>query len=262
MLDTDSKAFFELLTDAWSLKGQVLTGGAKALFFRALAAYPLDIVRGALSAHFADPKRGQYLPMPADVIAQIERALADDGRPGAEEAWALALRSADEADTVVWTSETAEAFGVCRPILEARDKVGARMAFREAYERLVDEARRARRRPTWLVSEGFDPAMRVAAITDAVHRGLLASNDFPMLPAPRAAVALLENSTESGIPDFAREALLSLRKWLTTPTEGPSPAEIEQERTRAAKAETAAKFAAYQRERARSDVPSTPRQEA
>jgi hypothetical protein len=274
MRSTDFDAFSALLDDAWSLKGQALTGGAKAMFFRALAAYPIDIVRGALSAHFADAKRGQFLPMPADVIAQIERAIADDDRPGAEEAWAVAMRSTDEGDTIVWTTETAEAFGVCRPILEARDKVGARMAFREAYERLVDDARAARRPVAWTASLGNDPERRARVITQAVEAKRLPSpgalvvdetrlalgygpahaTDIADLPAPRAAVALLEHSTESGIPDFAREALLSLRKWLTTPSEERSAAEIERERTLAAKRETAAKFAAYEAARAAAEA--------
>jgi hypothetical protein len=38
---------------------------------------------------------------------------------------------------VVWTDEIVQALAVAKPLLDARDKVAARMAFCQAYERLV-----------------------------------------------------------------------------------------------------------------------------
>ena len=46
--------------------------------------------------------------------AVLERIEEQDGRPGADEAWAIALGALDEADTVVWTDEMAEAFAIAR----------------------------------------------------------------------------------------------------------------------------------------------------
>lgn len=233
MRESDFAAFSKLLDDVWELKGQGLSAGAKAMWFRALAAHPIDVVRSALGAHIADPKRGAFLPMPADVIAQIDRAIADDGRPGPQEAWALAMRSTDEGETIVWTSEVAEAFGEASSILNAGDEVGARMAFIEVYTRLVDAARRARTAPKWTASLGHDPERRDRAIAEAANRGLIDASQYPQLPAPRgAAPLLLGNASQAGIPDSARAALLALREWLTT----PAPAE-ESDDARA-KAET------------------------
>jgi hypothetical protein len=53
---------------------------------------------------------------------------APGGHPTANEAWALVLASRDETDTVVWTEQIAEAAGIARPIIDAGDDVGARMA--------------------------------------------------------------------------------------------------------------------------------------
>lgn len=218
MRESEFRAFSALLDEVWELKSQTLSAGAKAMWFRSMAAYSLDTVRCALDAHLADPKRGSFLPMPADVHAQVERAVADDGRPGPQEAWALAVRSTDEADAIVWTSEIAEAFGHASPILNAGDEVGARMAFLEIYVRLVDAARRLRAAPRWNVSLGHDHEQRERAIAEGAQRGLIDASRYPQLPMPRGDTPLLlAGASQSGIPDSARAALLALREWLTTP---------------------------------------------
>jgi hypothetical protein len=215
MREADFAPFAQHLADIWGLKGQVLNGGGKALWFRALQAYSLDAIRAALDAYLRDPSTKGFLPMPSDIIGRLDRA---DGRPGAEEAWAMAVGCQDEAVTVVWTEETSRAMGLCRPILLAGDEVGARMAFREAYERLVAEARSARRPVAWSVSLGMDPEGRRVAIEAAQAAGLLpapAAGDAPLaLPAPRGDV--LTPLTQAA-PAEAKAALLRLRQSLTEP---------------------------------------------
>jgi hypothetical protein len=100
-----------------------------------------------------------------DVVSRI-----DDGRPGAEEAWAMVPK--DEATTVVWTDEMREAYGVASMLLQD-DAIGARMAFREAYTRLVSDAR-ANAIPTkWSASLGHDSRSRDVVLLDAVAKGRL-----------------------------------------------------------------------------------------
>lgn len=188
----DYDEFAQLLDDAYDLigvgQGKVISAGAKAMFFQALAAYPLATVRTALSAHCMDKDRGKFTPKPADIIQKIEEAAARDSRPGPEEAWAIALQGRDEAATVVWTAEIAEALGACRPVLNTGDDVGARMAFKEAYNRLVTAARAARRPVVWSPSLGTDPHQRATALKQAVHAGLLpAPTVAALLPPPAAA---------------------------------------------------------------------------
>ncbi|MCZ3122564.1 hypothetical protein NYZ23_19850, partial [Acinetobacter baumannii] len=81
----------------------------------------------------------------------------------------LALTSRHEAATVVWTIETAQAFAICRPVLETGDEVGARMAFKDAYNRLVLAARRSGQLPQWQASLGWDMAQREAILKRAVQ---------------------------------------------------------------------------------------------
>lgn len=246
--DADFDAFCAALDDLWAIKGQVLTAGAKGAFFRALEDQPLRVVQVALTAHARDPERGRFLPMPADVIAQIRLLEGSDGRPGAEEAWAMALRSADEAETVVWTGEMSEAWAIARTVLQAGDEVGARMAFREAYTRLVEAARQQRRPVTWSASLGFDQDRRALAIGAAVTAGRLPSSELPALPAPGDLLQIGCEAAPAGTSEAerqARERLRQLRESLTARDEGPSEDELARAFTAARQAETAERVSRY-----------------
>ena len=108
---------------------------------------------------------------------------APGGHQTANEAWALVLSSHDEAETVVWTEQIAEAAGIVQPILDAGDEVGARMAFRDAYERILRE--RPEESPRWFPSLGSDPVRRQAALYRAVASGRLSSQHAAgLLPPP------------------------------------------------------------------------------
>jgi hypothetical protein len=97
----------------------------------------------------------------AEIISRI-----DDGRPGAEEAWAMIPK--DEFSSVVWTSEMADAFGVCYKLIESGDTVQARMAFIESYKSRVNKARDAGEKVKWIPSLGHDKNSRESVLADAV----------------------------------------------------------------------------------------------
>lgn len=164
-----------------------------AAWIEFLKPYPLQLIRRALADHCAS---SEFAPVAA-VIAKRCKEL--DGRPTADEAWAIALQSVDEAETVVWTTETAQAFYACKPILEARDKVGARMAFRDAYNRLVADARISRIPVKWEVSLGQNADRQQIAIGRAQASGLISSE---MLPFP-----LLENSGSDAVTEENRQVI-------------------------------------------------------
>jgi len=212
MRDSDAAPFVSLLRDVFGLypAAKPLTEGQVAMFFRSLAEYPIEQVRAALDAHVRDVQRGRFPPVPADVIAQLHGAAADDTRPGADEAWAIALRATDEAATIVWTEEIAQAWAAALPVLDARDQVGARMAFREAYTRLVDDARAARKPARWFASLGWDEQQRAQAIGHAVQLGYLPREELLALPAPKLALAP---------PPEVRAKLLELRDAIAARTE-------------------------------------------
>ena len=108
---------------------------------------------------------------------------APGGHPTANEAWGLVLASRDESDTVVWTEQIAEAAGIAQPVLDSGDEVGARMAFRDAYDRILRERPE---KPRWFASLGSDHDRRTAALDRAVRAGLLTqSHTAGLLPAPK-----------------------------------------------------------------------------
>jgi hypothetical protein len=254
MQQDDLQPFTQMLDSVCSL----LSRGAyqpnptnTALFFRALARHSLAEVRAAFDAHIAHEVRGKFVPVPADLLFQIAERAADDGRLGAEEAWALCVLANDEQQSVVWTEEISRAYGTALPLLRAGDDVGARMAFKEKYMRLVDAARAGRFPANWTVSEGRDPELRLKAIAEGVALQRLASGDYPALPAPRAAALLLEAPEEDEVDPpnrvTALQGLLALRSWLTTPAMTASLDAQARADTDIRKAAAAAKVAAHRK---------------
>lgn len=121
------------------------------------------------------------------IIEAIDAAM---GRPGANEAWATALSALDERNTVVWTEEVAQAWEVARPVVQGGDEIGGRMAFKDAYERLVRAARDERRTPVVTVSVGWDAGMRAAAVEKAVKIGYMPGEQAVRLGYMPLALAL------------------------------------------------------------------------
>ena len=160
------------------LCGRVLSPAAAQVFCADLAAYPVPQVIAAL-ARCRKEVRGMLTVQ--DVVRRL-----DDGRPGPEEAWASLPM--DERASAVWTDEMSEAFGVASSLLDAGDKIAARMAFREVYQARVSAARDAGRMVNWTVTLGHDPRAREGALLEAVSKKRLtltqARSYVPMLDAP------------------------------------------------------------------------------
>jgi hypothetical protein len=172
----------------------------------ALAPYPLHIIEAAMRSYCEE--NGEFAPVPASIATRCKLM---DGRPGAEEAWAIALTSRDQNDTVVWTTEIAEAFSLCEPVLELGDEVGARMAFKEAYQRLTTAARAAAVSTIWIASLGWDSTRRPAVLSKASNAGLL--------PVP-TVTALLPLPTSAVPPDTkAHEQLEKIKQMLASGAE-------------------------------------------
>lgn len=246
MKPSDLDAFNAMLSECLSMWGNPPSAGITATWFRTLAGYDLPTLSAAFSAHMRDPVNGKFQPLPGHIIEQIERAAKNDGRPGSEEAWAISLAARDELDTVVWTNECAQAWGAAAPILEMGDEVGARMAFKETYARLVAEARARREPASWEVSEGFDKDRRRAAIAHAIEAGRIPVGRYPAVEY--AAPLLLGSSVTVGMPEEVRQRLAELREQFTRRHEGPSEADAERERLESLKRAAAEKVEQYVRE--------------
>lgn len=248
MNQSDFDAFRKLLNGCLSMWGDAPSAEISAMWFRCLAEYDMHTVQAAFNAHMRDPASGKFAPKPAHIIEKILANRTNDGRPGQEEAWAVALRSVDESETIVWTAECSSAWDVARVVFQTGDEVGARMAFREVYNREVDAARRAGIPVEWTASLGFNAERRKVAIRAAVDAGRLPGSQFEALLAPTGAPLLLGSDLDAntGIPDYVREKLRKLRESLVQRHDGPGEAEIENQRTKDLKRETAEKVNQHQ----------------
>lgn len=177
-----------------------------------LSQYPLRAVLDALN------RCRRELTGRLTLAAVLERINAIDGRPTANEAWAVALRGFDEAQTIITNEEINEAIQAARPILDAGDEVGARMAFRDAYERIVSINRTNGVLPKWYPSLGSDKRLREMVIADAADKGLVdGAHYLQMLPQRTSGdgagvVALLENkSLPSDLSPKARQKLTEIK---------------------------------------------------
>lgn len=183
MHEHDRKRFRDLMERAGAVYCEDVSHRYKPYWELLKPKLDIDAFAEALDRHMADPDRGRFFPRPADLMA----GAPSDGRPAPDEAWSIAVASRDEAETVCWTTEIAEACGVAAPIMDLGDRVGARMAFLAAYGRLVEQARRSGQPVAWSLSVGHDRARRAAAAERAVRQGLMAPERVAhLLPQPEA----------------------------------------------------------------------------
>lgn len=176
-------------------------------YWRGLRNYPIDALLAAIDAHVADTAAGSFFPRPADILRKLP---ADPRRThiSSDEAWALAIKAHDEGNTIVWTTVIQKAWTICAPIYAAGDIVGARIAFRSAYERLLTDAKARCELPQWVVSLGWDASQRRSAVESAINAGHIARDQAAKLIAP---------SSEAGTPI---KLLGLLKRALKTSGEG------------------------------------------
>jgi hypothetical protein len=127
----------------------------------------------------------------------------------ANEAWAQALPAQDEANTMVWTVETRKAWFIALPILESGDKIGARMAFIEAYNREVAQAKAAGGLPQIEVSRGDRADLYDLAVSQAQTSGLLPP---PREPAPLLLDAPKHVKVRGPVQDRKEDLSAALRE--------------------------------------------------
>lgn len=211
MQQNDFSDFHAVLEDCLSMWGGQPSAKVAAMWFACLSAHGLDDVRMAFVAHMRDPANGKFEPKPAHIIEQLERAEKRDGRPGVEEAWAMSISALDEYDTIIWTRECAQAWWVAKPVFDLGDEVGARMAFKEAYGRMVSEARARKEPVSWEASIGFDRDRRREVINSAIEAGRLPAS--MRIEAPKSDLMAIAFSNQMS-PEI-RKKLDDLKKSFT-----------------------------------------------
>jgi len=217
---SDKLKFSGLMDDLGTVYDKVVTVDMKRLYWDDLCHLPIVEIEAGMRAHRRDPDRGRYFPRPADILART----ISGARMSADEAWTIAIRAMDESDSVCATGEILEAAAVAAPIWEIGDKIGARMAFRAAYER-IDGLRQSEGRPIkWRLSVGWDTAKRAEAAQQALRLGQITKREASAhLPAPAATgaaaqIAGLLTGNVVAFPDAdaeTRERLRGLRDMLT-----------------------------------------------
>lgn len=195
--------------------GQTISSSAARMMAEDLAEYTVDVIADALRACRRDLAGRFGLP------AVLQRIQAADGRPGKDEAWSMALRASDEHETVMLTAEIRQAMAASQPILRAGDKIGARMAFMSAYERLVTNSRADAAPIAWELSLGFDPERRAIAVESAVRAQLITHEagtkylaDLRIAPVTedgKAIAGLITGEQRTHISDRTRAKLGEIR---------------------------------------------------
>jgi hypothetical protein len=143
-----------------------------------LQAYDQNLVMQAISRFRKESSKFSL----NGIIQQIEK-INPNRRISADEAWAIYPH--DEATSAVITNEMAEAMQVAYPLLQEGDKVGARMAFKNAYERITENNKSNGLEPKWFPSLGSDSSGRELVITEAVRLGRLPQSTIQtLLPPP------------------------------------------------------------------------------
>jgi hypothetical protein len=165
MQRSETETLFQALGATAEVMGTEIKPAALMLMVDDLADHPLDSVLAALKRC----RREVSGRLTLAVI--IDRINAADGFPGADEAWAIMSRP--EGDTIVMTEQMGEAMQPARPLLADGDKIGARMAFKDAYTRIVADAREKRIKPKWFASLGHNKEGRAEPIAEAVRTGKL-----------------------------------------------------------------------------------------
>jgi len=215
------------------------------LWWGALENHSLEDLHWAFMEHARDPEAGQFKPMPAHLIRHLRNRIRNQW-PSDAQAWQQAKEAVDQDVTIVWTWETAQAASEVEHMLYEGNETGAWIAFREIYNRYVEQAVLEGRTPqdSMRVSVGYDSQQRTAAIEQAAADGLLPEPQMAHLlqhhgrdeggMAEELVAGLLEGPQEQE-PDTVKEHFRHIRDILKADKE-PEPDYEERERRRQAAA--------------------------
>ena len=170
MNDSEKHEFGRVVTNVFLIYEKNPEKAVIDIWWHALRKFDFADVRKAFSRFVTGPD-GKFAPKPAHII-ELLTAGYNDGRPGAEEAWAMFPK--DEADSAMVTTEMSEAWGAASPLWRDGERVGARMAFKERYQRIVESNRANGVDVAWMPTLGTDMSGREYAIQDGISRKLLA----------------------------------------------------------------------------------------
>ena len=196
--------FRKILSETAEYYGKEMTAASINIWWRGLQKVDLLSLQNAFNEHI---QSSRFMPSISDVLENLK---SQDGRPNAEEAWAICAPSLNnEGMTIVWTDEMASAFGVALGL--QNDRIAARMAFKESYENFVKNSRRSGKSVRWTASLGHDVAGREGPLMKALQAGLLTDNHvaglLPYRSEPSREIKKLTNKVAT-----SKEWLMKLRE--------------------------------------------------
>lgn len=181
--------------------GERIDASAGDYLIKALSGYDQQAVLDSLNRCFRELK---FFPTISEIIDRI-----NDGRPGAEEAWALCPKH--DGSAAYLNDEIIEASNTATNLLHnGGDMVSARMVFKEVYERIVKNNRATGKRPDWFLSRAYGPGSEwtnEAALQYAIEKG--------RIPAPEAKLLLPEMTVpgeqkQIGVTDESRKEIAAI----------------------------------------------------
>jgi hypothetical protein len=188
MTENDKREFFAILTSLAEMPlmkaPQSVTRTMVSMYFSALSHRSIEDVKTAINLHIRDSERGRYYPSPADIEHQLpaeKNAWLD-----AEEAWAMCPK--DEYVSAPMNDVIGGALLVAQDLIYSGDMVAARMAFKSAYNRLVEEAKAEGKNPKWFPSYGYDKQGRYEAEVKTVELTNRLLHPEKHLPLPKPPI--------------------------------------------------------------------------
>ena len=203
---------YQEFVEMWALTHEIMAGGkvfskpAMDMIFETLSEHPISHISKALEIH---RKTGRFAPTPSDIISIINTRTKPQ-HISADEAWAKCVYAFDEKETVVLTSVMLEAVAAASSVWDERNHTAARMAFRQAYERLVSTNPPIEYRASF----GYDRGRRLSAVNAAVEQGLLPQTSRIAIESPADisfVVKALEQNASAFDKEKCRDAIAKLK---------------------------------------------------
>ena len=170
MNETDKPRFAQIIAATAAVFNKSTTKLLADIYWRILEEYDINDVEKAFINHI---KTGKFFPAPTELIFLIESANNTQHIP-ADEAWGTVLGlMANDRCSAVMTGEMCEAWQTAQVIYDQGDIVGARVAFRAAYDRAVNYSKLNRRKTVWGFYPGTDKDNQRQVIEMAVAQGKL-----------------------------------------------------------------------------------------
>jgi shikimate kinase len=209
----EKKKFFNLMNVCAVSYRQQMEKDQIGIYWDLLLEYDFYDVEQAFKKHM---KTNKFFPAIAEIIEHIPSA-QKSRHIGADEAWAIAKTTMNEANTVVTTDQIVAARAIAQPLYSERDETAARMAFRDAYNRII---KTAPENPKWFISPGNDQAQIAGVVIEAIERGRLkkgAEEIYLQAPKTTTMTALTYRSVEKANVEktnIAQENLMGIHERL------------------------------------------------